>query len=203
MYHKFLILLFLAIIFWAGFVAAQDDAQSVLKSIQDKFNSIDNLSADITHSINGNVNLKGKVYFKKENNLRFEFKNVFIISDGETSWNYNEKENKVIITNYENDENKILSIRQLLFEYPKECEMSTFESEGQKVLQLISKNDTFSFNSVKLFLNNDNLITKVLVDDPAAGNIRIDLSNYKLNTNLPVSYFSFSPTEGCQVIDLR
>ena len=31
----------------------------------------------------------------------------FIVSDGATSWNYNEKDNKVIITNYDNEENKI------------------------------------------------------------------------------------------------
>lgn len=182
---------------------AQSTAEELLKNIQDKFNSIDNLSADIIHSINGNVNLKGNVYFKKENSMRLELKNNLIISDGMTSWNYNQKDNKVIITDYDSEGNKILSIRQLLFEYPKECELSAIESEGKKVLQLIPKTDTFSFNSVKLFLNDDYLITKVLVDDPAAGNIRIDLSNYKLNTNLPDNYFSFSPPEGCQVIDLR
>lgn len=193
----------LAVIFCTGIVAAQDNPQSVLKSIQDKFNSIDDLSADIIHSVNGNVNLKGKVYFKKENYLRFELKNNLIISDGKTSWNYSQKDNKVIITNYDDNENKILSIRQLLFEYPKECELSTIESEGKKVLQLIPKPESFSFNSVKLFLDDDYLITKVLIDDPVSGNVQIHLSNYKLNSKLPQSFFTFTPPEGCQIIDLR
>ncbi len=78
-----------------------------------------------------NVNLKGKVYYKKENQMRFEFKNILIVSDGETSWNYNQKQNKVIITDYESEGNKILSMRQIIFEYPQDCDLSTFKSEGQ------------------------------------------------------------------------
>jgi outer membrane lipoprotein carrier protein len=182
---------------------AQDDAKVALKNIQDKFDSITDLSAQITQSVNGQVNLKGKVYYKKENKLRFEFKNILIVSDGETSWNYNEKQNKVIITDYDNEGNKILSIRQIIYEYPDDCELSTYELEGNKVLQLIPKDDTFSFNSIKLFINGDDLITKALIDDPATGLIQLDLSDYQINKNLPDSYFSFSPPEGSQILDLR
>ena len=182
---------------------AQPDAQELLKNIQDKFNSIDDLSAQLTQSVNGEVSLKGKVFYKKENNLRFEFKNSIIISNGETSWNYNEKQQKVVITDFESEGNKILSIRQIIFEYPEDCELNTFESEGKKVLELIPQDDTFSFNSVKLFTDSENLITKVILDDPATGMIQIELSNYLINKDLPDSYFQFSPPEGSQVIDLR
>ena len=182
---------------------AQENASVLLKSIQDKFDSINDLSAQITQSVNGKVNLKGKVYYKKENHLRFEFKNVLIVSDGETSWNYNKKQNKVIITDYENEGNKILSIRQMIYEYPEDCELSTYELEGNKVLQLIPKDNTFSFNSIKLFINDDNLITQAWIYDPAAGSIQLDLSNYQLNKNLEDSYFTFSPPEGSQILDLR
>ena len=182
---------------------AQSNAQELLKNIQDKFNSINDLSAQLTQSVNGEVSLKGKVYYKKENNLRFEFKNSVIISNGESSWNYNEKQQKVVITDFESEGNKILSIRQIIFEYPEDCELNTFESEGKKVLELIPQDDTFSFNSVKLFTDSENLITKVLVDDPATGMIQIELSNYLINKDLPDSYFQFSPPEGSQVIDLR
>lgn len=198
-----LILFTLSTLFLLNIAFAQEDAQSLLKSIQEKFHSINDLSAEITQSVNGNVNLKGKVYFKKENRLRFEFKNILIISDGETSWNYNQKDNKVIITDYENEGNKILSIRKIIYEYPDDCEMSTYELEGKNVLQLIPKDETFSFNSIKLFIDKDNLISKALIDDSATGTIQIDLSNYQLNKNLSDNYFSFSPPEGSQVIDFR
>jgi outer membrane lipoprotein carrier protein len=196
----------LASIFILTFISsgiAQENANTVLKNIQDKFDSINDLSAQLIQSINQKVNLKGKVFYKKENRLRFEFDNVLIISDGETSWNYNKKQDKVIITDYENQGNKILSIRQIIFEYPEDCELNTYEFEGKKVLELIPKDNTFSFSSVKLIIDSENLITKVLVDDPATGKIQIDLSDYQLNKNLPESYFSFTPSEGSQVLDLR
>jgi outer membrane lipoprotein carrier protein len=182
---------------------AQSDAQQLLEDIQNKFDSITDLSANITQSVNGKVNLKGKAFYRKENNLRFEFDNMIIVSDGEISWNFNKKQNKVIISDYNTEGNKILSIRQLIYEYPEECKISTSQIEGKKVLELIPQDETFSFKSVKLFTNSENLITKVLVDDPASGKIQIDLSSIELNKNLEASYFQFSPPEGSQVIDLR
>ena len=198
-----LFLVCISLIFVFATTFAQEDAQEVLKNIQNKFESITDLSAQLSQSVNGNVNLKGKVYYKKENQIRFEFKNILIVSDGETSWSYNQKDDKVIITDYESEGNKILSMRQIIFEYPKDCDLSTSESEGQTVLELIPKDDEFSFSSIKLFIDKNNLINKALINDPAAGEIQIDLDNYQLNKSLPDSYFQFSPPEGSQVIDLR
>jgi len=182
---------------------AQDNAQEVLTNLRNKFNTINDLSAELTQSVNSNINLKGKIFYKKENQLRFEFKNILIVSDGETSWSYNQKDNKVVISDYESEGNEILSIHKIIFEYPESCDISTFESEGQRVLKLIPNDDTFSFNSIQLFIDSDNLITKALIDDPATGKIEIILSKYQLNKNLPDSFFQFSPPEGSQVIDLR
>jgi len=201
--NKKLFLICISLIFLFTTSFAQEDAQTVLKNIQDKFESITDLSAQLTQSVNDKVNLKGKVYYKKENQIRFEFKNILIVSDGGTSWSYNQKDNKVIITDYESEENKILSMRQIIFEYPKDCELSTFKSEDQTVLELIPQDNEFSFTSIKLFIDGDNLITKALIDDPATGEIQIELSDYQLNKNLPDSFFNFSPSEGSQVIDLR
>jgi outer membrane lipoprotein-sorting protein len=198
--------IFIAVIFILAFIStgfSQENANATLKNIQDKFESIEDLSAQIVQSVNEKINLKGKVFYKKENYLRFEFDNILIVSDGETSWNYNKKQDKVIITDYDTEGNKILSIRQIIYDYPKDCELKVFESEGKQVLELIPKDDTISFSSIKLFINSENLITKVLVDDPATGIIQIDLSNYQLNKNLPDSYFSFTAPEGSQVLDLR
>ncbi|HEY6625362.1 MAG TPA: hypothetical protein VIZ21_00255, partial [Ignavibacteriaceae bacterium] len=61
--------IFLMSIFILTFISsgiAQDNADAVLKNIQDKFNSITDLSAQITQTVNGKVNLKGKVFYKKD-----------------------------------------------------------------------------------------------------------------------------------------
>jgi len=129
--------IFLISIFILNFISystAQEDPKKVLKNIQDKFSSIKDLSADLTQLVNDKVNLKGKVFYKKENHLRFEFDNMLIVSDGETSWNYNKKQNKVIITDYDTEGNKILSIRQIIYDYPKDCELNTSDPKVSKFL---------------------------------------------------------------------
>ena len=202
MFLRNIFILIITIIF-CNSVIAQDDAKALLKNIQDKFDSINDLSAEITQLINGDINLKGKVYYKKENHLRFEFNNILIVSNGKTSWNYNKKQNKVIITNYDTEGDKIFSPRQMIYEYPDECKLSTYKSEGERILHLIPKNSSLSFKFVKLFITDDNLISKILIDNPPTDLIQLYLSNYKINKNLPNSLFSFSPPEGSQVLDLR
>ena len=182
---------------------AQPDAGEKLAELQSRFDSIYDLSATITQSVSGKTIFTGKILYKKENKLRFEFKNILVVSDGETSWNYNMRENKVIITNYATEGTNILSINQLIYEYPEECDISAYEFDGQTVLEFIPNTSTLSFSSVKLWIDDSNLVTRALFEDPATGLIQIDLSNYKLNTNLPDSYFSFTPPEESEIIDLR
>ena len=67
---------------------SQGKAEDVLKALQDKFNSINDLQADISQSTDGKQNLIGKLLYKKENKLRFELKNHLIISNGTTSYHF-------------------------------------------------------------------------------------------------------------------
>lgn len=189
--------------FFVQYINAQPDAEEVLKKVQDKFDTITDLSANITQSIKGKTNLSGKIYYRKENKMRFEFGNILIVSDGQTSWNYNKKENKVIITSYDDETANHLSIDKMIYEYPSECNLRVDDLDGEKVLVLEPKNSSLNFNSVKLWIDDNNLVTKALFDDPAAGLVQIVLSNYKLNQNLPLSYFSFTLPKGSQIIDLR
>ena len=184
-------------------VTAQNDPSQLLQGVQDKFNTLSDLSANLTQSVNGSENLVGKVFYKKEDKIRFELTNILIVSDGETNWNYNEKENKVIISSYDKEDAGLLSIERIIFDYPEECELSTYTIDDQVVLKLVPQTSAFNFNSVKLWITDDNLISKVLIDDPAAGLVQIDLANYSIDQNLPDSKFTFTPPEGSKFIDLR
>ncbi len=198
-------IVFFLLVFFASskMVIAQSDANQLLQAVQEKFNTLSDLSANLTQSVNGSANLTGKVYYKKENKIRFELTNILIVSDGETNWNYNEKENKVIISSYDEEDAGLLSIERIIFDYPEECELSTYLIADQEVLMLVPQTSTFNFNSVKLWISEDNLIYRVLIDDPVAGLVQIDLTNYRIDKNLPDSKFTFTPPEGSKVIDLR
>jgi len=203
--YKTNIIVFFLLIFLFGdkLVIAQQDPAELLKAAQEKFIALTDLSANLKQSINGSTNLTGKVYYKKEDKIRFELTNILIISDGETNWNYNKKENKVIISTYNEEDAGLLSIERIIFEYPEECELSIDSVEDKLVLELVPQTSTFSFNSVKLWITDDNLIYSALIDDPATGLVQIDLTNYSVDINIPDSKFTFTPPEGSKVIDLR
>ena len=182
---------------------SQEKAEDVLKALQDKFNSINDLQADISQSTDGKQNLIGKLLYKKENKLRFELKNHLIISNGTTSWNYSKKENKVIISSVDEESEGIFSVKKLIYEYPSQCELSLEDESGQKILTLVPSSTSLSFNYLKLYVNSDNLISKVLLSEGAGSLSLVNISDYVLNKNIPDSKFSFTSPEGCKVIDLR
>lgn len=179
------------------------NAEAVLKSLQNKFNSINSLSVNVTQKANSKSALTGKMYFKKENNIRVEFPNQLIISDGKTSWNYNKKDKKVIISDYDDTGSGLLSINYLVYQYPSECNLSLSSEGGKQVLILTPKSKRNNFGEVKLFINKDNLIDKIITSNQGAGAVEILFSNYSLNPSISDSQFSFTPPEGTSIVDLR
>lgn len=195
-------ILSLIILFYST-VSFSQSAESVLKSLQNKFDSISDLSADVTQKANGKSSLSGKLFFKKENNLRLELSNQIIVADGTTSWNYNQKDKKVIISNYDQNGAGLLSIKYLVYDYPKDCDLSISSEGGKTVLILKPKSKRNNLGEVNLVINKENLIDKAVVKNQAAGNMEVSFSNYKVNNNLSQSLFTFSAPEGTTVVDLR
>ena len=179
------------------------NAESVLKSLQNKFDSITDLTSDITQKNNGQSNLTGKMYFKKENNIRLELGNQTIVADGKTSWNYNKKNKKVIISDYDEAGSGLVSINYLVYQYPSECDLSLSTEGTSQILNLKPKSKKNNLGEVKLYISKENLIDKAVISNPASGTMEVSFSNYKLNQNLPDAKFSFTEPEGTTVVDLR
>ena len=186
----------------ACFTVYAQTTSDLLKSVQSKYNSANSLSVNFTKISGSKEDFSGKLFLKKENKLRIELKNNTIITDGKTFWNYNKKENKVIINNYDESEPSELSLNKVILDYPSKCTVTEGEDGSYNTLTLIPKTSELNFNSVKLFVNSDYLADKVMIDDPT-GKATIKLSGYKLNQDIPDTEFTFSTPKGCKVIDLR
>jgi outer membrane lipoprotein carrier protein len=176
----------------------------LLTNLQDKFNEVKDLSAEFKQSTNGKSVISGKFFFKKEDKLRIEFKNSILMSDGSTNWNYNQKENKVIISKNDDNNASPFSLRKVIFDYPKECLVSSEMENGIEVLVLIpNKESSIGYSLIKIWVNNENLINRILLKDKADNLTQIDFSKYKVNQKITDSKFNFTPPEGSKVIDLR
>ncbi|MEP0859999.1 MAG: outer membrane lipoprotein carrier protein LolA [Ignavibacterium sp.] len=182
---------------------SQSDANSILRDLQNKYNSIADLSVDYSQKAGGKVILSGKIIFKKENKYRIENKNQVIGSDGNSSWNYNTSQKKYVITNYDSENNSIYSINYLVYQLPNECILSARTEGNIRVLELIPKTTNLQFRKIELWINSENLIQKIVLSDFNSNTNEINLSNYKLNQKISDSLFSFNPPEGTKIIDLR
>jgi len=196
------IIISLLVFFYTSIGFAQS-SESVLKALQNKFDSIIDLSTDVSQKSNGKSSFAGKMYFKKDNNLRIEFGNQTIVADGKTSWNYNKKEKKVIISDYDEAGSGLLSINYLVYQYPSECDLSLSSEGSKQILILKPKSNKNNLGEVKLYITKENLIDKAVISNPASGTMEVAFSNYKLNQNLSDSKFSFTAPEGTTVVDLR
>ncbi|MEJ5262372.1 MAG: outer-membrane lipoprotein carrier protein LolA [Ignavibacterium sp.] len=191
------------ILFFGFSLYAQTDANSLLRELRNKFNSINDLTVDYSQKAGGKVVLSGKIIFKKENKYRIENKNQIIGSDGVSAWNYNSSQKKYIITNYDGESNSIYSINYLVYQLPDECILSAITEGNSKVLELKPKTTNLQFSKIELWINADNLIQKIILKELNNNSNEIVLSNYKLNQKVSDSLFSFNPPEGTKVIDLR
>jgi outer membrane lipoprotein-sorting protein len=186
------------------FITALNFGQSTkLVELQSKFKSLEDFSADFKQSTNAKSGLSGKIFYKKDKRFRMEIKNMVILTDGITSWNYNQRDNKVIISDYNEDDQTILSLDKLIFDYPSKCNVSESNEANEAVVNLIPNNSSLNFTSAKIWLNDNSLIKEILIVDTNNAQILVEFTNYKLNQKIPANKFVFSVPEGCKIIDLR
>lgn len=194
----------LMIVLLTSRVFAQDNAKSFLDSVQKKYKSINDFSADFKQSVNGKVGINGKFFYSKGNKFRLELKNSTIVSNGSVIWNYNKPQNKVVINNNSNSDQSSITIEKFLYDYPAKSVVTLEKDNNQNVLILIPQNDNkMNFKKTKISVNSDYLIMQVNIENLSGSVTNFQFSDYKLNQNLPDSRFSFSPPDGTNIIDLR
>ena len=200
-----LVLLPVAFILLLAFsVSAQDKGNELLETVQKKYKSLSDLSADFKQSLNGKTNLNGKIFISKGNKLRLELKNSTIISDGTILWNYNKGQKKLVINNVSVSDPSSFSIDKFLYDYPSKSSVTLEKEDNHDVLLLVPpKDNNMNFKKTRIWVNQDYLIINVSIENLSGSITILQFSNYKLNQNLPESKFNFSPPEGTNLIDLR
>ena len=198
---KHLIFVFL---FFVVYTFAGEKENELIGELQNKFKTINDLTVDVAQRSNGKEILSGKLSYKKENQFYLDLKSNLIVSDGSTIWNYNKGSKKVIINNVDKTDPSFFSFNRIIYDYPPKCELSS-EKEGEAdILIFVPKESSnLGFSEAKVWIDKDNLISKVELRGTGSEKTEVDFSNYKLNQNQPDSKFKFNPPEGSNIIDLR
>ncbi len=201
---------FLFLFLLGSFLFAQS-GNELLKRVQNKFNSLENFTADFSQAIyatqgSNTAKVSGKFFYKRKNKFVVELKNEMIVSDGSTIWNLNKKFNRVVIS-YFSDDPTSFSLERFIFDYPRLCKISLIKEEhlapGEGVIELSPKDQDMECKSVKIRINKEGLISSLEIVDRGDIKYHFQFSNFRLNQDMPDSKFTYNPPKGIQIIDLR
>lgn len=176
-------------------------SQSVLKNVQQKLNGAQGFETSFEESIGGKSFMSGRFYFRKENKVRVETKNLIMVSDGKTTWNYNKPSKKIIISEYNAKDVSLLNFGKLLTEYPEKCNVTEEKENGTQLLLFEARDKSLPFKKVKCTIGSDNTLRSAEI---AAGSQKITISFSAWKFSAPADkLFGMEEVKGAQVIDLR
>ena len=183
--------------------AQAQTAESLIHSIQQKFKTINNFSAQIRQSKLDGDYYSGEFFYAKGNKYRIEFKNFTIVSDGKSVWNFNKKINRVVITNL-SDNPDAFSFEKFIFDFPAKCKTDAVDKSGKNYsVKFIPTDEDLGFEWAEIRVTPDSLINKITIADYSGNTFTVELKNIKINQSLAGSTFEFKPKNGVKIVDLR
>ncbi|MCB0729420.1 MAG: outer membrane lipoprotein carrier protein LolA [Ignavibacteriae bacterium] len=175
---------------------------SAIDQLKEKFENINYLSADFSQNYNDENALKGKFYFKKQNNYRIELPSNIIISDGTSIWNNDTKRNRVVISNLDEDP-LAFSLTEYIYDYPEKCNVKEEKNDDGYLLTLTAVNTELNFKTARLWVNNNYLIDKITVVDFGGNSFSLQFKNINVLDKIDDSYFEYKGDSKTKLIDLR
>jgi outer membrane lipoprotein-sorting protein len=199
-----MIFLILLNILW--FPVQSENGMDLIKKIQNKFETIENLESNFRQESSASEqfgSFEGKFYYKKGGMFRIELPANMIISDGQKIWNHDLSTKRVIISPITNDPLSF-SLERFVMEYPDKCTVSVVKNDtNEKVIKLIPSDDFMGFNSAKIFVDGNFIVSEIEIEDYTNNNFSFSLNGVKINRELPEDLFILYPPEGTEIIDLR
>ena len=175
---------------------------STIGKLQQKYEQINNLTAEFAQESANTNSIIGTFYFSKKNNYRIDLPNNIIISNGSTIWNQDIKRKKVIISNVEDDP-LAFSFTEYIYDYPAKCNVSEEQMGNNTIITLTQSSSELNFKVARLWVDNSYLINKIEVEDFGGNIFSLLFSNISINNKISSSKFEFENTENLKVIDLR
>ncbi|KAB2846060.1 MAG: outer membrane lipoprotein carrier protein LolA, partial [Melioribacteraceae bacterium] len=146
--------------------------ETVIKNLREKFNTIQDFKSSFKQTTNGSFNesglsLPGNFSYQKKNKFKVGLKNVELISDGKTIWNYDKRLNRVVI-NKSDESNAFLNLDDIINNYPEQCSAELVKETGSDkfyVLKLTPKRNTLEFEYANIWIDKNYILNKIIFKD--------------------------------------
>lgn len=186
------------------------DAQEIIKNVQDKYRNIKDAKAtfSLSESFSGGKSSSagGTLMIQKEHKYKIKTDKFTLVTDGSTSWSYTPSKKQVVVDYYK-DDGSSFSPNKYLFNYPENfySDLSGEEKVNKKdcfVLKLTPRKKG-NIKSAKVWVDKtENLIRKITISTSESTKT-YTLKAITLDPGLSSSEFSFTAPSGVEVIDLR
>ncbi len=190
------------------FVLNAQTASGLLKKMQNKFDSVEDFTADYSGSFLSSkgkvfVRFNGKILYKKSKKIRIITKRRIIVSDGISLWTFDKKLKRVVISDPKDNPNPI-SIETYLYDYAKLCDIDKLNKtqNGMLGIRLVPHSKKIKFKYADIWFSKNYFAAQIeLVNKNSKYSVK--LTNVKLNQKLKNSDFHFEIKKGVKVVDLR
>lgn len=197
--------IFLLLILFTNILFSQNDKNEVYNNLISKYKNLKTISINYISEDGSSANLKAKKGDKYIINLN----NRIITSDGKTIWNYNKKENNVIISNKNINMKNQFSIDDLFFDIINNSKVLSLNNVNKsnsnisKLIEIEPTNKSYKIDKIEIGLssNNDIKNIKFKLDGKP---IIFTISDIKINLEISDKAFKFdNPNKETETIDMR
>ena len=194
------ILLFL-VVFSFALMAKDYNMNSMFNALKKKYGDLKSVSATI-HNPEGYISATMKA--EKGNKYSVKSKNVILVSDGETIWNYNVKNKKVVINSQQSFDIK-QSIDYIFFSFIDDFSPISMASADKGYVLELDYNKQMNTLIDKLYLWIDSKSLDIYKIQWKSGyDLQTwEIANLKLNPKFTNGTFKFKIPKGTEVVDLR
>jgi len=208
--NRLIIISLISILFMS---APAEDAKEIIKKVQEKYESIQDLKADFQQiqiwTLTGVADtVKGKLYLKKEDYFRIETGSQVIVTDGKSVWNYTEEKKQIIIDKIE-EEGEYFLPKDFIFTFPQNYK-PTYVEENKKAdtilytVHMEAKSDDELYLYFQAKVESPAwLIKEIKLTDINENDTYLKLDNIEIDTNLDKDLFTIKERPGVEIIDMR
>ena len=163
-------------------------------------------SVSLNFKLVGN-DFSGNLIAKKGNKYKMNLGDRIIICDGKTIWNYSEKDNKVVIGDFQKD-NENISLEDIFFSFIENFEPVSLISmkDGNSYLIKLKSKDSINYmpdiSEVNLKISKKFIIESIQIIENNE-TLTWQIRKLKYTNHIEDSEFEFAIPKKCTVIDLR
>jgi outer membrane lipoprotein carrier protein len=193
---------------------AADAGAALLQRVQARYEAAGTLVALFTQTVRTDLasdqaqRLRGRLTAATGNRFRVETARETIVSDGATTWIYNQAEGQVIVNDYDASEATFSPedfFRDFSARYGvTDAADETRDGAPHTVLTLGPASPETAFRRLRLWIRDaDRVITRLELDDRTGAAVTFALDDVRLGAELPPGTFAFDPPADADVVDLR